>query len=155
MEAVEDDHDEPSDAAEGEGVGPEAAGLELAGSGSDVDGFGLCWVATGGGEEAVEEEIGEGDGIGRWGRFEGGKEEGKGGCGGGGAVVVEEEMGSEAEREACGHLGFSRGFWSFWELKQLTRSWGSSGSLISFMCTCQVRFVYQWVVVIQGKVRIL
>jgi hypothetical protein len=123
LEAVEDDHDEPGDAAEGEGVGPEAAGLELASSGSDVDGFGLCWVATGGGEEAVEEEVGEGDVIGRRGRFEGGEEAGKRVCeGGGGGAVVEEEMGSEAEREACGHLGFSRGFWSFWELKQLTRS---------------------------------
>lgn len=60
LEAVEDDDDEAGDAAEGEGVGPEASGLELAGAGPDVDGFGPGRAAAGGGEEAESEGLDSG-----------------------------------------------------------------------------------------------
>ncbi|KAM1245735.1 hypothetical protein ACFX15_036261 [Malus domestica] len=47
------------DAAEGQGVGLEAAGLELASPGADVDRFGAGRTAEGGGEEAKSEgEVG-------------------------------------------------------------------------------------------------
>lgn len=126
LEAVEDYYDETGDAAEGESVGPEAASLELTGSSSDVDGFGLCGVAAGGGEEA--EEI-WGEGNGRWWGFDR-REEERGGAAE--EEVVGVEMGSEAERETCGGhclfwgLEVLKGFWSFWEFgkylwdKQLT-----------------------------------
>ncbi|KAM1044580.1 hypothetical protein ACFX2J_035488 [Malus domestica] len=48
-----------SDAAEGQGVGPEAAGLELASLGADVDQFGVGCTAEGDEEEAdSEREVG-------------------------------------------------------------------------------------------------
>ncbi|KAM1042398.1 hypothetical protein ACFX13_032182 [Malus domestica] len=43
------------DAAEGQGVGPEAAGLELGSLGTDVDRFGAGRITEGGGEEAESE----------------------------------------------------------------------------------------------------
>lgn len=92
LEAVEDYYDETGDAAEGESVGPEAASLELTGSSSDVDGFRLCGVAAGGGEEA--EEI-WGEGNGRWGWGFDWREEERGGAAEE-VVVVVVEMGSEA-----------------------------------------------------------
>ncbi|KAB2603506.1 vacuolar iron transporter 4-like [Pyrus ussuriensis x Pyrus communis] len=51
------------DAAEGQGVGPETAGLELASPCADVNQFGAGRTAEGGGKEAENE--------GRWG-FDGG-----------------------------------------------------------------------------------
>ncbi|KAM2541690.1 hypothetical protein TB2_021225 [Malus domestica] len=48
-------------AAEGQGVGPEAEGLELASQGADVDQFGVGHTAKGGGEEAESEEEIRGD----------------------------------------------------------------------------------------------
>ncbi|KAM2621384.1 hypothetical protein TB2_026145 [Malus domestica] len=63
LEAVEDDDIQFGDAAEGQGVGPEAVGLELASPSADVDQFGGGGVgpqrALGGGEEAKSEgEVG-------------------------------------------------------------------------------------------------
>ncbi|PON63640.1 hypothetical protein PanWU01x14_129720, partial [Parasponia andersonii] len=108
LEGVEDDDDEPSDAAEAEGVEPEPPGLHLPGPGTDVDGLGPFRAAPGRGEEpepesevfrdrAVEGERGEDQ---RW-RLEDGlsAEGGGGGCCCGGA----EEMGSETERQASRH----------------------------------------------------
>ncbi|KAM1544787.1 hypothetical protein ACFX15_044539 [Malus domestica] len=59
LEAVEDDDIKSGDAAEGQGVGPEAAGLELVSPGADVDQFGAGQTAKGGGEEVEgEREVG-------------------------------------------------------------------------------------------------
>lgn len=66
MKAVEHDDYEAGDAAEGEGVGPEAPGLELPCPSPDVHSLGATRVAPGGrGEEA---EAGEGKLVGENGR---------------------------------------------------------------------------------------
>ncbi|KAM1042223.1 hypothetical protein EV1_031021 [Malus domestica] len=49
LEVVEDDDIKSGDAAEGQGVRPEVAGLQLASLGADVNQFGAGLIAEGGG----------------------------------------------------------------------------------------------------------
>lgn len=67
LEVGENDDDEPGDAAEGEGVRPESAVLQLPGARADVDGAGAGRLAAGGGGEVAEDERGilaeEGEGA--------------------------------------------------------------------------------------------